>query len=203
MALVEKDLQKRIELVFGMIDNKDGFSLIELMMVLVIVAIIGAITAPYLQQTSPRYERETFIARFNTLLRYGWQQALITHKIHRINVDIGKKTITLTVESEGKDKSGESIFVTIANPVEDTVISIPDHLNIKQFFIEGFDMMTKFARSKTASVWFYIMPEGMVQNVVINVVDTKEIRDNIAQAVGLVINPFSGQLRVYDSFQKP
>jgi len=183
--------------------NQSGFSLLELMMVIVIIAIIGSVTAPYLQQSTPRYERETFIARFNTLLRYGWQQALITHKTHRINVDIGKKTISLTVESEGKDKSGEPAFIPIANPVEDTVLLIPDHLNIKQFFIEGFDMMTKFSRSKTASVWFYIIPEGMVQNVVINLTDTKDVRDNKAQAVGLIINPFSAQLRIYDSFQKP
>ena len=185
------------------IKAKKGFTLLELMIVIVIIGIIGAITVPNLQRTTPRYERESFIARFNTLLRYGWQQALITHKVHRINVDIGKRLITLTVDSEEKDKSGESTFVAIKDPVEDTTISIPDQLNIKQFFIEGFDMMTKFSRSKTASVWFYIIPEGMVQNVVINMTDTKDVRDNQARPVGLILNPFSAQLKIYDSFQKP
>ena len=64
-------------------------------------------------------------------------------------------------------------------------------------------MMTKFSRSKTASVWFYIIPEGMVQNVVINMTDTKDVRDNQARPVGLILNPFSAQLKIYDSFQKP
>lgn len=202
MVLEEKAHQKMIGLMFGMY-NKKGFSLLELLIVIGIIGILSAIIVPNFRGSNPRYERQAFIARFNTLLHYGWQQALITHKIHRVNVDIGKKKINLTVESEGKDKSGESVFVKIANPVEDTEILIPDHLNIKQFFIEGFDMMTKFARSKTASVWFYIIPEGMVQNVVINLTDTKDVYDNQAKAVGLVINPFSGQLKAYDEFQKP
>lgn len=180
-----------------------GFSLLELLVVIAIIGILGAIIMPNFQGKSPRYEREQFIARFNTLVQYGWQQALLTHKIHRITVDVGKKLISLTVQSEEKDKSGEGVYKPLTNPVQETECVIPDQILIKQFFIEGFDMMAKFSRSKTASVWFYIVPEGMVQNVVVNLNDTKDVRDNQARQIGLVLNPFSGQFKVYDAFQKP
>lgn len=169
------------------------------------IAIIGVLSAlmPNFRSKSPRYEREQFIARFNTLVQYGWQQALLTHKIHRITVDVGKKRITLAVESGEKDKSGENAYKPLPNPVQETECIIPDNINIKQFFIEGFDMMAKFSRSKTASVWFYIIPEGMVQSVVMNFNDTNDMRDNQAHQTGMVLNPFSAQFKVYDVFQKP
>lgn len=201
MVLMVKVHQKKSGLVFGM--NKKAFSLLELLIVIAIIGILGSIIVPNFQQRTPRYERESFIARFNTLVQFGWQQALITHKVHRITVDIGKKEITLTAASGEKDKAGEDVFKPLINPVEETMLPIPDQILIKQFFIEGFDMMTKFARSKTASVWFYIIPEGMVQNVVINFNDTKDLYNDHPRPIGLVLNPFSAQFKTYEAFQKP
>ncbi len=128
-----------------------GFSLLELMIVIAIIGVIGAVIMPNISRKTPRYEREAFIARFNSLVQYGWQQSLVTHKIQRITVDVGKKLISLAVDSGEKDRSGEIVFKPFENSVQDTEISIPSQIQIKQFFIEGFDMMTKFARSKTAT----------------------------------------------------
>jgi prepilin-type N-terminal cleavage/methylation domain-containing protein len=183
--------------------GKSGFSLLELLVVIAIIGILSAVIAPNIQRATPRYEREEFIARFNTLVQYGWQQSLMTHVIHRVTVDIGKKLITLEVASNEKDKSGEFVFKPIVEPVYETQFMIPEQIVIKQFFIEGYDMMTKFARAKTASVWFYIMPEGMTQNVVVNFMDTKDMRDGQPLSVGLVLNPFTAQFKTYDAFQKP
>jgi prepilin-type N-terminal cleavage/methylation domain-containing protein len=183
--------------------SKCGFSLLELLVVIAIIGILSAIIGPNISRSTPRYEREAFIARFNSLVQYGWQQSLVTHKIQRIDVDIDKKLITLTGATDEKDTSGESVFKPIPDAVFDTECPIPDQIQIKQFFIEGFDMMAKFGRTKSKAVWFYIMPEGMAQNVVINFMDTKDLSDDQPRAVGLVLNPFTVQLKTYDTFQKP
>ena len=89
------------------INKRQGFSLLELLVAIAIIGVLSAIIVPNVQRSTPRYERESFIARFNSLVQYGWQQALSTHKVQRINVDIGKKLISLTVASDEKDRSGE------------------------------------------------------------------------------------------------
>lgn len=183
--------------------NVSGFSLLELLIAIAIIGVLGAVIMPNISRTTPRYERETFIARFNSLVQYGWQQSLVTHKIHRINVDIDKKMLTLTGATDEKDKAGEPVFKPIPDAVSDTECPIPDQIQIKQFFIEGFDMMAKFGRTKSKAVWFYIMPEGMAQSVVINFLDTKDLRDEQPRSVGLVLNPFTAQFKTYDTFQKP
>lgn len=137
------------------------------------------------------------------MVQYGWQQALATHTMQRVNVDVGKKMITLTQDSGEKDRSGEIVFKPNVNAVQDIFCPIADQIIIKQFFIEGFDMMAKFSRSKTASVWFYIIPEGMAQDVVINGMDTKDTNGDQPRAFGLVLNPFTAQFKTYDEFQKP
>jgi prepilin-type N-terminal cleavage/methylation domain-containing protein len=197
-----KVLQKKSRSVFG-VNNRSGFTLLELLITIAIIGLISAIIVPNLQRTTPRYEREAFIARFNTLVQYGWLQALLTHKIQKITVDVGKKKISLMESGDEKDRLGELIFKPIPDPVDDTEIVIPDQIQIKQFFIEGFDMMTKFARSKTATTWFYIVPEGMAQNVVINFLDTQDLRDDQPRQVALVLNPFTALFKTYDTFQKP
>ena len=65
------------------------------------------------------------------------------------------------------------------------------------------DMMAKYARSKSGSVWFYIIPEGMTQDVVLNFIDTNDAYDGHPRQVGLVLNPFTAQFKEYDEFQKP
>lgn len=194
--------QKKNGLAFGM-NKKSGFSLLELLIVLALIGVLGSAIMPNLKRTTPRYEREEFIARFNALTQLGWQQALLTHKAQQISVDISKKTISLLSETSESDRSGNPVFKPTIGLVQSSSLPIPDQFEIKQFFIEGFDMMVKFSRGSTQEMWFYIVPEGMTQDVIVNFVDTKDTQNNAPRQVGLVLNPFSAQFKIYDAFQKP
>jgi len=183
-------------------NNRIGFGLLELLIVIALMGLLGAIIVPNLRRVTPRYERQDFIARFNALVQLGWRNALIQHKTYQITVDIAKKHVSLLVESQEKGRKAEKQFKKSAE-LYDTSIAWPETLQVKQFFVEGFDMMAQFVSKPTAEIWFYIVPEGMAQDVIINLVDTKDLKDNLPRAVSLVLNPFNAQFKVYDTFQKP
>ncbi len=179
-----------------------GFALLELLIVILIIAIIGAVVVPNMQQRTPRYEREQFIARLNTLLLLGWQQAVSTNKVHKVLFNFDKRAVVLEVATEKTDKQGEPVTQQVRQAYLNTSFTWPEQLHIKQFILQGYDEMSRFAGRATGSVWFYMVPEGLTQEVTINMVDKKEIRAGKAKTVGLVLNPFTAQFTVYDAFQQ-
>jgi hypothetical protein len=52
-------------------------------------------------------------------------------------------------------------------------------------------------------LWFFLVPEGLAQQVTINMIDTVDTFDDKPRHIGLVLNPFLMQFKVYDAFAKP
>lgn len=203
MVQMEKALQKVSGLACGMKNNRVGFTLIELVVVIAVIAVLSAIVMPNFGLLFPGYERRQFIARFNELVQLGWRRAITTRKIHRIDVDIANRSVFLRQEAEEKaGTKNDEAYVPIRGAAIRTTISIPQNLEIKQFFIENFDEMSRFTSKKTARVYFFIVPDGLTQQVTINMVDTNDRVDRKPKQIGLVLNPFFAQFIAYDAFQK-
>jgi hypothetical protein len=172
-----------------------------MIVVIAIVALLAAIAIPNFQGRAPRYEREQFIARLNALCRLAQQQALVTHKLHRIRFDFGKKIAAVEV-GEQQDKK-EPVFVPVKRAYMRASVDVPERYDIRQLFIERVDEMQRFGGGrKTGEVWFYIVPEGLAQTVIINFVDKKDLVAGKPRQIGLVLNPFTAQFKAYDTFQK-
>jgi prepilin-type N-terminal cleavage/methylation domain-containing protein len=174
--------------------NSRAFTLIEIMVVIAIIAVMATIVTPLFRGTNASYERRSFTASLNSLLFLGYQQALITHKIHAINCDFLRKIISLrVVESEGKDPVAAKINY------QQTSLEWPDQFEPKNFYLEGNDVLPG-----KSTVWFYIMPDGLAQDVIINFFDTRDtLPSGDPRPVCLVLNPFFISMKEYDAFQKP
>ena len=183
--------------------RNQGFTLIEIVVAIAIIGFMAAIVVPNMFGPTASAERKSFIAKVNGLLFLGWQQALITHKIHMVTFDIAHKKVFLEViESVGSDNKPKTTPVKIN--YQSTSIVWPEQFEMQNFYIEGFDEVKTNMATKTAEKYFfYIMPDGLAQDVTINIFDTKDILPSgSARPVGLVLNPFSVQLKEYDAFQK-
>lgn len=167
-----------------------------------IIAIMATTFVPQLWRRAPRYERNQFIGKLSSLTRFAQQHAITTNRLHQIFFDLAAGTVTLKEQGQGRDEKGEQSFVPLKDSPFPSIITIPSQLQIKQFFIDGSDAMSAFVGRPTEKVWFFIVPNGLSQSVIINMVDTKQLVAGRPKPVGLVLNPFTLQLNVHDEFQK-
>ena len=182
--------------------NNKAFTLIELMVAIALVALLATIVVPNFFRSNLGYERRNFIAELNSLVRYGQQHAIITGRIQQIFVEVGK-SIELRSATGKKDVKGQDEYKLAQRQYVNTKIAIPSSIDIKNFVIEGFDAMDEYAQRKTGNVWFFIVPEGLTQEVIINFLDTNDkMYNGKPRPVGLVLNPFTAQFKEYDTFQK-
>jgi prepilin-type N-terminal cleavage/methylation domain-containing protein len=183
--------------------NKPGFTLIEIMVALAIIALIAAAVVPRFDRGQPLKRRETFVAELNGLVGLGWQQALMTNTIHRVTFDFEKHQVSLQADNEAGSE-GKKGFQEVKSVYVASDIKLPEDYEVKQFFIEGSDEVARKRGKSIQLAYNFIVPEGLMQSAVINAIDKNDL-DEKGRAVrfGLVIHPFSGQCTYHDSFQKP
>ena len=183
--------------------NKQGFTLIELLVAIALIALVATIIIPNFRRAQPGYERKVFIAKFNALLNYARQHAITTYQVHQVFIDFKNKKISLRVPAEKKNNKGELVYENVRGVAINPTMAIPSAIEVKQCIIEGYDELSRYVGRKTNETWFFVVPEGITQEVTINFVDTSDrLYGDKPRPIGLVLNPFTAQFKEYDAFQK-
>ncbi len=183
--------------------NYPGFSLIELVFVMAIFGLVAAVAIPNLFKRRPFYEQKAFVTSLNTFMAEAWQRGLTTQKVQKIVFDLSQRKVLLEQEASQTDPQGGLVFAPVVVQYAPTAPLWPETFEIQQFFVQGADELSSRTQTKNA-VWFFVLPGGLAQEVIINMVDTKNQTDlNEGKKIGLVLNPFTMQFKTYDEFQTP
>lgn len=202
MVKVEKMVLKKIEFTRN---NKSGFGLLELMLALALISVIGMIVVPNFLSRVPRHQRTQFIETLNAVVHEGWLHALETGHVQKVTFNLEKRTISLHEKIEQIDIDGTEIFKPIALLSVAPTYLWPEHFVVKQLFVQGIDEIAQHASGTIMEdIWFFIVPEGIAQEVIINMIDTKDTHFAIdGQEVSFVLNPLRVQFEEYEEFRTP
>ncbi len=179
---------------FGKSNKQVGFSFIEIIVVIAIIGVMATIVVPNLLQQAPGYKRKQFFTELNSLMAITWEHALSTNQLHRVVFDFDARTIKIEVETK-QDEKGKTTFQDVSGVYRKTTYTWDKNLEIREFIIEGLK-----ENKKIDKIWFFVTAQGLGQDVIINIVDVSEQKEI---PLGLVLNPFTVQFKVYDTFQKP
>lgn len=184
---------------------KPGFGLLEILIALAILGALASIAVPNYMRQQASYERKKFVTSLNALMSELFQQALISEKIERVKFDFKKRSITMEQEGDHYDEDGNKVFKPVLLHYVDAKYRWPETFEFKQFFVKRQDeIAVRGTHGDTNEVWFYVMPSGMAQEVIINILDTQdEAVHKDGTEMSLVLNPFTLQFREYHDFQIP
>jgi prepilin-type N-terminal cleavage/methylation domain-containing protein len=182
-----------------------GFSLLELALVITIIGVLSYIVAPNFFRRGPLYERKAFVTMLNTIVRQAWIKSLETGNAHKVLFNLASRTIKLEEKTKETDHNGTSIFKPVfMNNVGQNYVW-PEQFEVLHFFVQGVDEVAQHASESTMEdVWFFVVPEGMAQEVIINSMDRKDTyQDSDGKQMSLVLNPFRVQFKAYEEFKSP
>jgi hypothetical protein len=165
-----------------------------------ILGIMAAVIVPNMWRIAPNYQRAQFTTTLNQLSALAWQNALRTHLLHRVFFDIEKKIVQVEVEipESVQGKQQKKQFKLVDTTYRKPQYRWPEGLEIQQFFIDGVNQFKSGTRIET--LWYYVLPEGLAQEVIINILDKAGAQP---PEMSLVLNPFTAQFKEYDAYQKP
>ncbi|HVJ64997.1 MAG TPA: type II secretion system protein [Bdellovibrionota bacterium] len=81
--------------------SKRGFTLLEILLVVALIAILAVVLIPRVS-TVLRVGVQSSVRRFAAMVKYTYDQSVMTGKVHRIHIDLDKQTWTVEATEIGK-----------------------------------------------------------------------------------------------------
>ncbi len=176
-----------------------GISFIEILVVLLLLSLLMSFAIPKFIASQQGRAKKQFFSEFVMLVSSTMHQAIISKKIHQIFWDLDHhEIITKVFDENSQEQDQHKKFKPIAKSTFHSTIKYPESFLIRDFFIQSKNE-TEPGVTKH-HIWTYIMPDGTSQQVLINIQDENEAKNN---EFSIQINPFYSQVSLRDTFEKP
>lgn len=179
----------------GFYRNLHGFTFIELIVAIALIAAMATIVVPNLWRQTPDQERESFVAKLNAFTGLVWYNALVTGKLHKILIDLNAGKLFAEVQTDQITAQGEIKFAPMELDYQASELVLEPRFRLREIYINGRNTMD----GSNDKFWFYISSDGLAQPVTLNFADQQVVPSSENSNIySLVLNPFSAQFKLSD-----
>ncbi len=187
--------------------KRSGFTFIELIVVIAIIAIMAMTMIPFLQNRDLDQNRQTFVASLNSFVLSAQYNAIVSGKTNRVLFDLVNSRFMIEQATLKKDQFGQDAYEPVKIAYNNDFFDVDQaKFKIRAILINNQDALL-LNESGSDKVWFYITSDGIAQNVTIkfaDVLENEKFSDHSEQPndYSLILNPFSAQFNLYESISK-
>src|SRR3989344_5615941 len=180
--------------------NRSGYSFIEIMAVVLILALLMTVAVPRFSTRNATAERRAFGAHLNAMLNEALLCALKTGRVQRIYWDFKARTVCIEQSSDHVGLDGKIAFSPVKLTYMSSKMMWPAKFEFRECIVQGIDQFAERGVENTNDAWFFVAPNGYAQEVTITIIDTSTAdRDFEGVPFMLVMNPFTVQFKMYEA----
>jgi type II secretion system protein H len=152
--------------------DDNGFTLLELVLVLLLMGLIAGLTLPFVASTLDRLKLQSQVRQITSALQFARSEAISKKTLYIFNIDIDKNHYWLTIPKQNE--------VTQSNPINETV-RILDYKSLDETLNEGALMILFYPRGNSTG--------GTLR--------FKSINDNDEENIyAVIIDPITGKPKI-------
>jgi prepilin-type N-terminal cleavage/methylation domain-containing protein len=171
-----------------------GFTLIEMMIVLMLIGLLLGLAVPRLSRRSPSVQWPNILDTFNALAQFARQESVAHQQLFRLKFARGKNGApdVVTVERclQDLDKEGGIDPQPATAAYLNTTYTFPDNIRIKGLFIGKRDQL-----AQDGVAFCYVVPDGLSQEVYVQLGRTEDAGEQFATFKML---SFAGQFELIE-----
>jgi prepilin-type N-terminal cleavage/methylation domain-containing protein len=176
-----------------------GFSLMELMVVLVLIGFLITMVAPRLSRRSQSSEWKNILSDLNSLAQLSKQESMAEQVVFRLNFIRGKNNEpdSAVVERQGRldEKSGKLEFVKVHSTYLTTLYTFAANVRLRAIYLGKQEILNESGQAAC-----YFVPDGLAQNVYVQLARTEDKKEEMAT---LKMIPFAGQFELEEKLIRP
>jgi prepilin-type N-terminal cleavage/methylation domain-containing protein len=176
-----------------------GFSLIEMMAILMIIGLAIAIVAPRLSRRPRASEWTHILDELNNLAQFARQESIAEQVVFRLSFTRGKNKnpdiVVVEHQVKNNEKIGMAEFAHASSPYLKTQYSFRDNIRIRGVYLGKKEIF-----QENSQAFCYVVPDGLIQDVYIQVV---RFEHNKEELVTFKMLSFDGQFELIEKPIRP
>jgi len=176
-----------------------GFTLIEVMVVVVVIGILATMVLPRLTRKSPSAKWENVLDDLNNLVYFARQESISDHKTYRLHFIVDKDgiaTVQIEIEDVDPEKPGATVFPRIKPMFFKPTYTFPKEIELKAVYHNREEEL----EANKNNAYCYIIGNGLVQQTILHLIKTE--RDKVDR-VSFKMEPFLGKFELVQGLIAP